>query len=65
VPKSWKLYYEDANGNFQPVQAKSAYGTKKDVANRVTFTPVTTKKLKLEVQLPERHAAGLFEWEVK
>ena len=65
VPKSWKLYYEDANGNFQPVQAKSAYGTKKDVANRVTFKPVRTKKLKLEVQLPERYAAGLFEWEVK
>ena len=65
VPKSWKLYYEDAKGNFQPVQAKSAYGTKKDVANRVTFKPVRTKKLKLEVQLPERYAAGLFEWEVK
>ena len=65
VPKSWKLYYEDAKGNFQPVQAKSAYGTKKDVANRVTFAPVTTKKLKLEVQLPDRYATGLFEWEVK
>lgn len=65
VPKSWKLYYEDAAGNFKPVQAKTAYGTKKDVANRVTFVPVVTKKLKLEVQLPPHHAAGLFEWDVK
>ncbi|MBO7497797.1 MAG: glycoside hydrolase family 127 protein [Bacteroidaceae bacterium] len=65
VPKSWKLYYEDASGNFKPVQPKTAYGTKKDVANRVTFAPVPTKKLKLEVQLPPQYAAGLFEWEVK
>ena len=60
VPKAWKLYYEDAKGEMKPVQARSPYGVKKDVANRVTFVPVTTKKLKLEVQLPDHHAAGLF-----
>ena len=67
VPKAWKLYYWEPSGEgrWVPVQAKGAYGTKKDVANRVTFRPVTTTRLKLEVQLPDHYATGLFEWEVK
>ena len=68
VPKSWKLYYWKASGDegeWVPVQATTAYGVKKDVANRVTFRPVSTQKLKLEVQLPDHASTGLFEWEVK
>lgn len=69
VPQSWKLYAwkatSDIEGEWVPVQATTAYGVKKDVANRVTFRPITTKKLKLEVKLPEKASTGLFEWEVK
>lgn len=69
VPKSWKLYYwkdaDEADGQWLPVTNTAPYGIKKDVANAVTFKPVTTTKLKLEVTLPDDNSAGLFEWEVK
>ena len=69
VPQSWKLYVwnatSDTEGQWVPVQATSVYGVKKDVPNRVTFRPVSTKKLKLEVVLPQKASTGLFEWEVK
>lgn len=65
VPKSWKLYYKDNSGNWQPVANPSAYGVVKGEPNRVTFTPVTTSALKLEVVQPEKNASGLFEWAVE
>lgn len=65
VPESWNIYYQDENGEWQPVKNRIPYGTTKGIANRVTFHPVKTKALKLEVQLPPKHAAGLFEWSVE
>ncbi len=65
VPESWKLYYKDNSGNWQPVSNASAYTVKKGESNDVTFDPVMTKALKLEVKLPEKNAAGLFEWAVE
>jgi len=32
---------------------------------KVTFDPVTTKALRLEIQLPPNFSAGLYEWEVE
>lgn len=65
VPKNWKLFYQDASGNWVPVKNTTDYGTVKGENNEVRFEPVTTKALKLEVQLPEKNAAGLFEWSVE
>ena len=69
VPKSWKLYYwkdaDGTDGEWLPVANTTAYGTLKDVANTVTFKPVSTTKMKMEVTLPNDNSAGLFEWEVK
>lgn len=65
VPKSWKIYYQDGNGQWMPVEGADKYGTEKGVGNTVQFNPVKTKALKLEVVLPDKHAAGLYEWEVK
>ncbi|MFO0926885.1 MAG: hypothetical protein U0736_07555 [Gemmataceae bacterium] len=31
----------------------------------VTFTPVTTTALRLEIQLPPKYSAGVYEWEVR
>ena len=62
VPKSWKLYYKDSEGNWQPVNGVDNYGTAKGVANTVNFDPVTTEAMKLEVVLPEDNSAGIFEW---
>lgn len=65
LPKSWKIYYKDNAGNWQPVQHTTAYKTAKGENNRVRFEPVTTTAVKLEVILPEEYAAGLFEWSVE
>lgn len=65
VPKEWKLYYRNAGGEWTPVEGVKDYPTKKGVANRVEFTPVETKALKLEVTLPDDNASGIFEWQVE
>ena len=65
VPKSWKIYYKDAQGNWTEVANPTKYGTEPGVANKVEFDPVKTTALKLEVVLPEKHAAGIYEWDVK
>ena len=65
VPQSWKLYYQNAEGAWLPVDNNQAYGVAKGVGNEVTFKPVTTKSLKLEVLLPTKNASGIFEWEVE
>lgn len=65
VPKSWKIYYKDAAGNWVPVSNPDKYSVNKGAANTVNFDPVTTSALKLEVVLPDDNATGVFEWEVR
>lgn len=65
VPAAWKIYYKDDGGEWIPVNNTSPYPLVKGTASRVTFEPVTTTSLKLEVQLPAEHSSGLFEWEIK
>lgn len=65
VPKSWKIYYQDASGNWQPVTGADKYGIEKGIGNTVNFNPVKTKAVKLEVVQPGDNSSGLFEWEVK
>lgn len=62
VPKSWKLYYKDSEGNWQPVTGADNYGIEKGSANTVNFDPVTTEAMKLEVVLPDDNSTGIFEW---
>ena len=64
VPKSWKIYYKDGSGNWQPVTGADKYGTVKGAANTVNFDPVKTKAMKLEVVLPDDNSAGIFEWQL-
>ena len=65
VPQSWRILYQDAQGQWQPVSGANAYPTDKGVACTVNFDPVKTKALRLEVILPNDNSAGLFEWIVK
>lgn len=64
VPKSWKIYYKDQTGKWQPVTGVAKYPTVKGSANRVEFDIVNTDGLKLEVVLPDDNSTGIFEWEV-
>jgi DUF1680 family protein len=64
IPKSWKLFYRDTDGIWQPVRNIDDYVTVKGESNRVKFEPVKTTSVKLEVVLPEKNASGVFEWEI-
>jgi hypothetical protein len=37
----------------------------KGIGNEVNFKPVKTNSMKIEIKLPEKNAAGIFEWEVE
>jgi hypothetical protein len=64
VPTGWKLLYKDAAGKWTPVKNSNAYTTNKDAFNNVQFEAVQTSALRMEVQLPKEHAAGIIEWKV-
>ena len=65
VPQSWRILYQDTQGNWIPVTGADQYPTDKGTACIVNFIPVKTKALRLEVVLPADNSAGLFEWIVK
>ena len=65
VPQSWRILYQDQQGQWQPVTGADGYPTDKGAACTVNFDPVKTRALRLEVTLPADNAAGLFEWSVR
>ena len=65
VPQEWRLFYRNADGKWIQVENTSRYGIEKGINNEVIFKPVTTSALKIEIELPEKNSAGIFEWEVE
>jgi len=61
VPESWRVLYFDG-AHWQPVEAQCDYGVEKDRFNAVRFKPVTTKQIRLEVQLQPKYSGGVLEW---
>ncbi len=64
VPLSWTLDYLDETGNWHPVKNASGFGTEPDQFNRVTFDPITTTRLRLNVQLRPTMSGGILEMRV-
>jgi hypothetical protein len=64
VPVSWRVLYKDGE-QWKPVAASGAYGVEKDRYNSVSFEPVTTSGLRLEVVLQPEWSAGVQEWRVR
>ncbi|NQU54981.1 MAG: hypothetical protein HQ522_20875, partial [Bacteroidetes bacterium] len=52
-------------GEWIPVENKEAYPKVKGIANTVSFVPVKTSAVKIEIVLPKEYAAGIFEWTVE
>ena len=52
-------------GKWQPVAGASPYGVELNKPNRVTFDPVKTTALRIEVQLREDCSGGILEWRVE
>ena len=65
VSKSWRILYQDAQGQWKPVSNLGKYPTDKGAPCTVDFEPVQTKAVRLEVVLPDDNSAGVFEWSVK
>ena len=68
IPASWKLLYLDAAGNWQPVAPvfpHLTYTTTKDAWNPITFEPITTTAVRIEIQLPDKFSTGVTEWQVE
>ena len=64
IPAAWKIYYKK-DGVWIPVTPNTNYEIAKDKYNSVSFDPVKTTALKLEVQLPADNASGIHEWIVE
>jgi hypothetical protein len=61
VPESWKVLYRDAEGRWKSAENNTPYLTKKDTFNKVSFEPVKTSGIKIEIVLQERWSAGVLE----
>jgi hypothetical protein len=65
VPDSWKIYYKNSADKWIPAENESDYPTVKGVPNSVSFSPVKTTAVKMEIVLPKDNAAGIFEWSLE
>jgi len=64
VPKSWRAEWRDGDA-WKPVATRDEYGVALDRFNRVTFDPVTTREIRLVVELQPEFSAGILECRVK
>jgi hypothetical protein len=64
IPASWRILYLMGD-QWVPVHNSSPYEVAKDRYCGVTFDPVTTRALRLEVQLPVDYSTGIHEWRVE
>jgi hypothetical protein len=63
VPASWRLLYKDGE-QWKPVGAAGRFGVERDRWNSVTFAPVTTDALRIELAMQPEFSAGIQEWNV-
>ncbi len=61
LPESWRVLYRDAQGELRPVKNTVAYPIAIDKFNELTFEPVETDCIKIEIKLQKDWAAGVQE----
>ena len=64
IPVSYKILYKKGD-QWIPVKNTTPYDVSKDKFNIVTFEPVNTTALRMEIQLPVDNSTGIHEWAVK
>ena len=64
VPASWSLSFREGD-EWHPVATTDEFGVAKDEFNTITFEPVETRSLRLEVQLQPEFSAGVLEWVIE
>ena len=65
MPAEWRLLWRDGD-EWKPVKltGDATYDTAPDQFNTVTFEPVTTRELKIEVKLKKDFSGGVLKWAV-
>jgi DUF1680 family protein len=59
LPASWRVLYRERGGAWKPVAPRAGYGVAKDRFNRVTFAPVTTTAVRIEIEpVTRQYKAG-------
>jgi hypothetical protein len=64
VPASWRVLYRDGEA-WREVSAAESGGVAADAFNALSFAPVTTDALRLEVTLQQGYSGGILEWRVR
>jgi DUF1680 family protein len=64
VPASWTLEYKDGD-TWRAVQATSPFGVARDRDNVVTFAPIRTRALRIDVTMQPTFSAGIQEWSLR
>jgi sialidase-1 len=64
TPESWRLLFRSGD-TWKEVLDASAFGTEINKYNRVTFEPVETTALRVEVQQKPKLSSGILEWKVE
>lgn len=60
IPAAWQVQYKDGE-DWKPVDTKGNYMVTKDAWDRIQFQSVKTGALRVVIDLPQNHAAGLYE----
>jgi DUF1680 family protein len=63
TPASWTLLFREGDA-WKPVAGATDFGVEPDRYNRVTFDPVETTGLRIDVQLQKDLSSGILEWRV-
>ncbi|MDE1150025.1 MAG: glycoside hydrolase family 127 protein [Azospirillaceae bacterium] len=63
LPKAWRLSAWDGR-RFVPVRDVQGLGLAPDAFNRATFKPVTTTRLRLDIDPADQASVGVLQWRV-
>jgi hypothetical protein len=64
VPASWKLLYQDGD-QWKPVENLGPFNVEKGASNEVSFKPITTNAVRLELVIQPNWSAGVNKWHVE
>lgn len=64
IPESWKILYKQGS-EWKPISQLDEYKTTKDGWDNISFKPLKTSALRLEIQLQKEYSSGVHEWTVK
>ncbi|HUI10404.1 MAG TPA: beta-L-arabinofuranosidase domain-containing protein [Bacteroidota bacterium] len=64
VPKAWRVLYKEGP-DWKPAAEGAPSESEKDAPTSVSFAPVHTSSLRLEMDFREGFSGGIFEWKVE